>query len=423
MGASTDIAVIGAGPFGLSIGAHLLARGADVRVIGHPMDMWRRETPQGMFLKSDGFASNISEPSGRFTLRRYCEEFGVPYADIGVPVKATTFTDYGVEFQRRFVPTLERKKAVLVDKTPTGFRVTLESGEEFAAGKVIVAVGLSYFRYIPPQLAHLPAECLSHSAQHQTADQFKGREVIVLGAGASATNLAALLHESGASVRMVARRRELEIHTPMQIPRPLIDRLRAPLSPLDPGWRSRAYSELPLLFRFLPERKRLRVVRTYLGPAAGWFMRDRILGRFPTLLGYTPQHASVRRDGRVELQFIGPDGGLQTFEADHVACGTGFRVDIGRMTLLSEALRGAVQTVESTPVLTTRFESSVPGLYFAGPSAANNFGPLLRFAAGAKFAAQRITPHALRRSERRSAVRMPLTLDALSAASEPGRSG
>jgi len=423
VGASTDIAVIGAGPVGLSIGAYLLARGADVRVIGHPMDMWRSETPQGMFLKSDGFSSNLYEPSGRFTLRRYCEEFGVPYADIGLPVKATTFTEYGVEFQRRFVPTLERKKAVLIDRAASGFRITLDSGEEFLAGRVILAVGLSYFRYIPPELAHLPAACVSHSAQHQTADQFKGRDVIVLGAGASATNLAALLHESGASVRMVARRTELDIHTLMQIPRPWRERLQAPMSPIGPGWRSRLYSELPLLFRFLPEHKRLRTVRTYLGPAAGWFMRDRIIGQFPTLLGYTPKHASLRRDGRVELQFTGPDGQLHTFEADHVACGTGFKVDIRKMTLLSDAVRDAIQTIDRTPVLTTRFESSVPGLYFAGPAAANNFGPLLRFAAGARFAAERITPHALRRRERRSAVRMPLTLDAFRIASEPSRSG
>lgn len=422
MGASTDIAVIGAGPVGLSIGAHLLAQGADVRVIGHPMEMWRTETPKGMFLKSDGFGSNIFEPSGRFTLRQYCKEFDVPYADIGVPVKATTFTDYGAEFQRRFVPTLERKKAVLIDKAPTGFRVTLDSGEEFPAGKVIVSVGLSYFRYIPPEVAHLPAEYFSHSAEHQFADRFKGRDVIVLGAGASATNLAALLHESGASVRMVARRRELEIHTQMHLPRPWMDGLRAPLSALGPGWRSRVFSDLPLLFRFLPEHRRLRIVRTYLGPAAGWFMRDRILGQFPTLLGYTPKRASVRPNGRVELQFIGPDG-LQSFQADHVACGTGFKVDVAKMTLLSEPLRAAIQTVERTPVLTTRFESSVPGLYFAGPAAANNFGPLLRFAAGGKFAAERITPHALRQRQRRSAVRMPLTLDALRIASEPSQSG
>ena len=387
------------------------------------MEMWRTQTPKGMFLKSDGFASNLDAPSGRFTLRQYCAEFGVPYADIGVPVKATTFSDYGTEFHRRFVPTLERKKALHIDKIPAGFAVTLDSGEEFTARKVILTVGLSYFRFIPPELAHLPTEHVSHSAEHQTVDQFKGRDVIVLGAGASATNLAVLFHEAGARVRMIARRQELEIHTQMHLPRRLRDRLRAPLSPLGPGWRSRIYSDLPLVFRFLPEHRRLRIVRTYLGPAAGWFMRDRIVDQFPILLGYRPTSARLRPNGRVEVQMIGPDGGRETFDTEHVACGTGFRVDIGKMTLLSESLRAAVRTVESTPILTTRFESSVPGLYFAGPASANNFGPLLRFAAGSRFAASRITPHVLRPRQRQSAVRMPLTLDALCVVSEPSRSG
>lgn len=396
MTSSTDIAVIGAGPYGLSIGAHLLAQGADVRVIGHPMDMWITQTPKGMCLKSDGFSSNLYDPTGRFTLRRYCSEFGVPYEDIGLPVKVTTFSDYGVEFQRRFVPTLERKKALRVDKTPAGFAVTLDSGEEFTARKVILTVGLSYFRFIPAELARLPHDCVSHSAEHHTVDQFKGREVVVFGAGASATNLAVLLNEAGARVHMVARRPTLDIHTPMQLPRPWSDRIRAPLSPLGPSWRSRLYSDLPLLFRFLPEYKRLRIVRNYLGPAAGWFMRERIIDQFPILLGYTPTSASVRPNGRVELQLAGPNGTM-ALEADHVACGTGFKVDIGKMTLLSPSLRAAIRTVENTPILTTRFESSVRGLYFAGPASANNFGPLMRFACGAKFAARRIGPHVLRR--------------------------
>lgn len=385
------------------------------------MEMWRTQTPKGMFLKSDGFSSNIHDPSGRFTLRQYCCEYGVPYEDIGLPVQVTTFSDYGLEFQRRFVPMLERKKALHIDKTPAGFAVTLDSGEEFAARKVIVTVGLSYFQFIPPELAHLPPEYVSHSAEHHTADQFKGREVIVLGAGASATNLAVLLHDAGARVHMIARRPTLEIHTPMQLPRPWSDRLRAPLSPLGPSWRSRLYSDLPLLFHFLPEYKRLRIVRNYLGPASGWFMRDRIIGQFPILLGYTPTSACVRPNGRLELQMVGPAGNVQVLEADHVACGTGFKVDMDKMTLLSPSLRAAIRTVESTPILTTRFESSVPGLYFAGPVSATSFGPLLRFACGAKFAAGRITPHVLRQRGRQPAIELTPTPPAL--ASEPSRSG
>ena len=41
MGVMTDVAVIGAGPYGLSLAAHLRARGADIRVFGFPMQSWR----------------------------------------------------------------------------------------------------------------------------------------------------------------------------------------------------------------------------------------------------------------------------------------------------------------------------------------------------------------------------------------------
>lgn len=423
MAASTDIAVIGAGPYGLSIGASLYARGADVRVIGHPMEMWLTQTPKGMFLKSDGFASNLHDPSGRFTLRQYCTEYGVPYEDIGLPVQVTTFSDYGLEFQRRFVPTLERKQAVRVDKAPNGFAVSLDSGEEFTARQVVMAVGLKYFRFIPPELAHLPPEYISHSAQHHTVDQFKDRDVFVLGAGASATNLAVLLKDADARVTMIARRTELEIHTPMKLPRPWLDNLRSPLSPIGPSWRSRFYSDLPLLFHFLPEHKRLRIVRNYLGPAAGWFMRDRIVGQFPILLGYRPKGATVRPNGRLELQMVGPDGSVETFETDHIACGTGFKVDIDKMSVLGEAVRAGIRTVENTPILSTRFESSVPGLYFAGPASANSFGPLLRFACGARFAAGRIAPHALRDRGPQRERELALPLPARALAEEASRGG
>src|SRR5258708_2351543 len=416
---STDIAVIGAGPYGLSIGAHLHAEGADVRVIGHPMEMWQTQTPKGMLLKSDGFASNLHDPAGAFPLRRYCAEHNVPYRDLGVPVKATTFSEYGLEFQRRYVPTLERKKAVRIERAPRGFAVTLDSGEEFSARRVVLAVGINYFRYIPPEFSQLAPELVSHSADHHTVDRFKGRHVVVLGAGASATNLAVLLKEAGAAVRLIARRPALEIHTPMRLPRPWSDRLRSPLSPIGPSWRSRFYTDAPLLFHFLPEYKRLRTVANYLGPAAGWFMKERVIGQFPILLGHQPSRVKLLPNGRLELTLISDNGSIQLLETEHIACGTGFKVALDKMTCLSEALRAEIRSVENTPILSSRFESSVPGLYFAGPAAANSFGPMLRFACGAKFAARRIAPHLLRRRAAQSAGELPSSVPPRALVEEP----
>jgi hypothetical protein len=47
-------------------------------------------------------------------------------------------------------------------------------------------------------------------------------------------------------------------------------------------------------------------------------------------------------------------------------------------------------------VLSHRFESSVPGLYFLGLSASVSFGPLMRFMHGDEFAARRVTERLVR---------------------------
>ncbi len=60
-----DTAIVGAGPYALSLAAHLGHHGVDHRVIGRPMQFWRRHMPKGKMLKSDGFASSLSTPPGQ----------------------------------------------------------------------------------------------------------------------------------------------------------------------------------------------------------------------------------------------------------------------------------------------------------------------------------------------------------------------
>ena len=78
-----DTAIVGAGPYGLSIAAHLRRRGIPFRIFGRPMDSWLHHMPKGMMLKSDGFASDIYDPERAFTLRQFCAERGIEYADAG----------------------------------------------------------------------------------------------------------------------------------------------------------------------------------------------------------------------------------------------------------------------------------------------------------------------------------------------------
>ena len=102
-------AIVGAGPYGLSIAAHLRARGIQHRIFGRPMVTWLNHMPKSMLLKSDGFASNLSAPAGDHTLRSYCLSHEISYDDYDIPVALTTFTDYALDFQRRFVPEVDER--------------------------------------------------------------------------------------------------------------------------------------------------------------------------------------------------------------------------------------------------------------------------------------------------------------------------
>jgi hypothetical protein len=145
----------------------------------------------------------------------------------------------------------------------------------------------------------------------------------------------------------------------------------------------------------MPRKFRFLVVRKHLGPAPGWFVRDKVVDRFPLHLGATLKTAEVE-NGHVRISFANADGVDQEVLADHVIGATGFRVAISKLGFLDESLRQQIFTIEDTPVLSSNFESSVPGLYLVGIASANSFGPLTRFAFGARFTAKRLASHLLR---------------------------
>jgi thioredoxin reductase len=393
-----EATIIGAGPYGLSIAAHFRRRGIPFRIFGRLMDSWQAHMPKGMCLKSDGFASNIYDPDGDFTLRHFCAERGIEYSDAGIPVRLDTFSAYGLAFKERKVPQLEDKLVTSVDRLPSGFRLGLDNGETVTARRVVLAVGITHFEHVPAGLANLPPEFLSHSFRHHSLASFRGRNVVVIGGGSSATDLAGLLHEAGSDVQLVSRRTSLKFHGMPQAgkPRSWWQKIQRPQSGIGPGWRLRFCADAPLAFHYFPQSLRLEAVRRVLGPAGGWFTKEKVMGRVPLLLGYTPERAEIQ-NGRVRLHLRAADGSEREILTEHVIAATGYKVDLDRLKFLSSELRSKLEVVDGAPVLSSSFESSLPGLYFAGITAANSFGPVMRFAYGAGFAARTLT-RAVRKS-------------------------
>lgn len=397
---SIEVAIVGAGPFGLSVAAHLRARGVPFRIFGRAMSVWAERMPKGMLLKSDGFASSLYDPKSEYTLKAYCRDEQLPYADVNLPVPLETFVRYGMAFQKRYVPSLEETELVAMRRSGHGFELKLATGEILIARQVVIAVGISYFAHTPSDLAQLNSPLVSHSSDHHELDQFRGRRVAVLGGGSSATDIAALLHEAGAVTHLVARAPAIRFHGRPPARRPLKDRLWNPRTGIGPGLRQVFYASAPHLFRLMPESFRLRKVREALGPAAGWFMKERVIGRLPVHCGVRDFRATPQPNG-LQLSWAEADGGVATLEVDHLIAATGYRVDLSRLAFLSPELRNSLRTTGGAPLLSRAFESSIPGLYFVGVSAANTFGPVMRFAVGAKFTARRVARALARTSQTR----------------------
>ncbi len=390
--------VIGAGPYGLSIGAHLKARQVAVRVFGDPMASWREHMPAGMLLKSAPVASSLSTPLPGFTFSDYCRSIGHRMLTQTDAIPVELFVRYGSWFQERLVPDIERDMVTRVTQTARGFELTLSSGKALHAMVVVVASGHVPFAYVPAEFSRaVPAgpsamAAVSHASQHASFAGYAGRRVAVVGSGQSALESAVLLYESGAEVQLIARANHLLwAGTPRPSDRAWPRRLVKPPSDLGPGWSHRVLTDAPWLVRLLPPHARVALMRKVLGPSGAFWLRDRFEGKFEVRLGRAVRDAEPLPSGGVRLDLKSPNGAAERIEVDHVVAGTGYRIDLDGMDFLDPEIRSSLRRVANMPWLSASSETSLPGLYLTGVASAPTFGPYMRFVAGTRFAAPLIS--------------------------------
>ena len=380
-----DVAILGAGPYGLSAAAHLRKiEGLEVRVFGEPMSFWERNMPAGMLLRSNWTATQIADPDGSLTLEAYRAECGDSFS---VPVAVGRFVQYGMWYQRLAVPGLDRRKASGIEPDPKGFRITLEDGVVVTSRRVIVAAGVGPFAWRPREFLGLPSSLVSHTCEHRDLTTFAGKRVVVVGGGQSAVESGALLHEAGAGVEILARSRRihwLQGHLSRTLHHGLGEFTRRMLyAPTDvgPAGVSQLMARPDLLRRFprgLQDRLRRRSVRA---AAARWLAKR--VDHVTVTLGRTV--ASAMPAG--ERVIVKLDDGSERI-ADHVLLGTGYRVDISKYEFISAALMRSIDRFNGYPRLAVGLETSVPGLHILGAPAAWSFGPLMQFVSGTTYASR-----------------------------------
>lgn len=380
---SCHVAVIGAGPYGLSVAAHLNAAGIETRVFGEPLAFWRRNMPKGMNLRSPWRGSHLSDPAGELTLDAFVRTGAIPHTE---PLPLSDFLKYGDWFQRNAVPNVERRRVERVDTAANGFLLSLADGEEFRARRVIVALGLANQSYFPAEFQGFAHELVSHTADHSRLEPFRGRRVAVIGRGQSACETAVLLSEAGAEVELIARGpvHWIGAEVPGDTWKWRLHQAITPPSPVGPfplNW----LVEMPGIVRRLSAETRSRISTRSLRPAASAWLVPRA-GRIRMRFGRTVS-AVRERNGELTLQL---DDHSET-SADHVMLATGYQVDISKPGVISNDLLSGVARTGGYPTLGPGLETSVPGLHYAGSSAVASFGPLMRFIWGSGYAARSIT--------------------------------
>jgi FAD-dependent urate hydroxylase len=390
--ASYEVVVVGAGPYGLATAAHMLGRGLGVAVFGKPLQLWRERMPKGMLLRSYWWATNFSDPNRHYGLERYFRETGQQAID---PLLVETVIDYGLWFQKHMVPNVDETYVKAIGQGEGQFEVTLADGRMVQAAVVVIAPGLQYYTYSPPEYSHLDAELVSHSSDHRTFDRFVGKSVVIIGGGQSALETAALSHESGAYVQVVSRSPLVWIRDGPVFPehRSFIERLRNPKAGIAPGWFNWGLEHFPYFFQRLPRATKDQILRgcgSY-GPMGAAWLKPRVVGKVPVHEGQRVQQVK-EVDGGVKLTL----SNNKTLKADRIILGTGYRVDVRNLSMLDPAVLSVVQTYHNAPMLNNRFESSVPGLYFVGFSSVPSCGPLYRFVVGTDAAARRVADSVVR---------------------------
>ena len=391
-----DVAIIGAGPYGLAAAAHLnQIPGLDVRLLGEPMTFWQRHMPEAMFLRSPWVASSIADPGRRFSLDAYRHEHGLDGLDYPVPVRE--FIRYGRWVHERLAPCTHRCQVTSVELTRDRYRLTLDTGGTLTSRRVVVACGIQLFAYRPAIFRDFPAALVTHTSEPTDVGRFAGKQVVVIGAGQSALEAAGFMRAAGADVEVLIR--NPAVHW--------LGKKRQWLHAKGIRWMFYGRGDIgpagvslfvqhPNLFRRLP-----RGIQDWWGPRA---VRPAV---FDTLMAATdvrirggcePVRARVDGD-RLRVRF---DDGRERV-VDHVVLGTGYRVDIARYPFLPAALVERVARVNGYPRVDAGFETSSPGLHIVGAPAAWSFGPLMRFVAGTEFAGPALLRR-VRRAARRASV-------------------
>jgi hypothetical protein len=383
---AVDVAVIGAGPFGLSTAASLPHR--DVLVFGQPMQTWATTMPKDMLLRSAWSETSLAAPDDAGSIEDWARREGI---DREGPIPLSIFLAYAEWFRQKFVKALDPSDVAQLERAGNRYELETMSGDRVAAKTIVIAVGVIPFSYAPPPLAavgHDPR--VRFAINVREFEPLKGRRVLVVGGGQAALESAGLAARAGATVELVNRSRvrwfpDREPDRPRGPVRQRLYRLAYPAVGYGPPPINRLALH-PDLFAALPGALQRKLGGRLLRPGGSPWLRSLIDGHVQLTENRTVAGVSALTD-RLEVRLS--DGSRR--DVDEIIVATGYRCNLDQLSFLAPEVQGSIRSERGWPVLDRFFRASDPNVFFVGYPAEGRFGPLSRFVLGTRFTMDRIS--------------------------------
>jgi cation diffusion facilitator CzcD-associated flavoprotein CzcO len=345
------------------------------------MAFWRDNMPAGMFLRS-GPDWHL-DAMHRDTLEAYLEERGIGQDEVD-PIPIDVFVGYADWFaERKRLRVREDVVAELVGRDG-GFEATLGSGDRLTARFVLAAPGIRQYKHLPQWADSVPPGCSAHTCDLVELEQLADRRVLIVGGRQSAYEWAALAHEHGAARVDIVHRHEIPRFE--RVSWKFVDQHIEQTVAVRGYWRKLSQADRDAIARRFWEVGRM-TLEYWLTPR----LRSQEVIRWPAASVVEIRQRPHANELEVSLT------GSVKLTVDRVLFASGYRANIANIPYLA-GLIGGITTRDGFPVLDEAFQTSVPGLYITGFSAANDFGPFFGFVKGAPAAATLVVRDLLTRS-------------------------
>lgn len=365
----TDVLIIGAGPYGISLAYDLYKRNIHFQIIGKPFSLWFDHLVPGIQLRSDWRASQLYSRDGHLDIDRYLRMHYSPQKVYSVKqgrVPSTLFQDYLRWVLKELPFQVIDEKILELHQDGSEFVAQTSSGGELRARRVVCATGIESHRYLPRELASLPA--VVHGWNTREYGFLKNSRLLVVGGGQSAAEAIACLSDCN-QITWVYRSPLVFFSEPINLPKPLFD----------------LALRLSACFYRLPR-------------GASWLLGRRFLEST-----ITPDlKSTVMRESILRLQIDVADLGLipggpervysqRLNEAfDKVIACTGYHYALSTIRFLSPDLLRRIASRNQVPALNRHYETSLKNLYMVGGIAEPTHGPAQRFMFGCRDATRTV---------------------------------